>query len=517
MVMEDTSQQVITAQTSQMQLPSDVQTLRQMEQTLLQDVDQKALRVQDLETQLAWLKRHTFGKRSEKYPTDHPTLFDMVAQGELPADKDPTPPKPKKKATSSQRNGRKPLPAHLPREPIEYPISEDQRVCDQCGLVKKQIGQEVTEELDYIPASFIVRQHIRLKYACKQCQDGVVIADLPDRPVDKGRAGTGLFSHVIVSKYGDHLPLNRQEEIYKRHGLELRRSTLCDWVAQSADLLRPIVLEMKRQILLSPKIHTDDTSVPVRNGPRKQIRKGYLWVYIDTWGNVFFEYTPRRVQEGPLGIMSGYTGYIQADAYSGYDALFGEGKAREVACWAHTRRKFYDNKENQRDIAHEALILIRGLYTIERQAKDQQIKGQALYDLRQSQSKPILAQIDERRKVWAQSVLPQNPIAKAIGYLDNQWEALNCYVEDPILSIDNNLAERTIRRVALGRKNWLFAGSDQGAHRAAIHYSLIASCKLCKIDPFHYIKDVLDRVSSHPASRITELLPCNWKPLASDM
>ena len=516
MVMEDTSQHVITAQTSQTQLPQDVHTLRQMVQTLLQDVDQKAMRLQDLESQLAWFKRHTFGKRSEKYPVDHPTLFDMVAQGDLAVAEDPKPSKPDKSTASSKRNGRQPLPAHLPREPIEYPLPEDQRVCGQCGQVKTQIGQEVTEELDYIPASFIVRQHIRPKYACKQCQDGVVIADLPDRPVDKGRAGTGLFSHVIVSKYGDHLPLHRQEEIYKRHGLDLRRSTLCDWVAQSADLLKPIALAMKREILQSPKLHTDDTSVPVRNGPRKQIRKGYLWVYVDMLNNVFFDYTRHRAAEGPQGIMSGYTGYIQADGYAGYDALYGPGKASEVACWAHTRRKFYDNKASQREVAHEALVLIGELYKIERQAKTQHLDADALYELRQCQSKPVLAKIDERRQVWAKSVLPQNPISKALVYLNNQWDALNRYTEDPILSIDNNLAERTIRRVTLGRKNWLFAGSDAGGDRAAIHYSLVASCKLCKIDPFHYIKDVLDRISSHPASRITELLPSNWKPMPTE-
>ncbi len=513
MVMEDTSQYIINAHSPVTQLPTDVSTLQSMVQTLLHDVDHKALRLQDMESQLAWFKRHIFGRRSEKYPVDHPTLFDIVAQGSLPQTEEPAPAKSKSEIASSQRNGRQALPPHLPREEVHHSVPEDQRICEHCGQIKDDIGQEVTEELDYVPASFIVRQHIRHKVACKQCQNGVAIAEMPDRPVDKGRAGTGLFSHVIVSKYGDHLPLHRQEEIYKRHGLDLRRSTLCDWVAQSADLLRPIVLAMKRQILKSPKIHTDDTSVPVRNGPRKQIRKGYLWAYIDILNNVFFEYTAQRVGDGPQGILSGYTGYIQADAYAGYNVLFGEGKASEVACWAHTRRKFYDNKESQREVAHEALVLIRELYNIERQAKGDQLRPEALHALRQSQSKPILAKINERRQVWAQCVLPQNPINKGLVYLNNQWDALNRYLDDPMLSIDNNLAERTLRRVTLGRKNWLFAGSDSGGERAAIHYSLIASCKLCKVDPFHYIKDVLDRISSHPASRVAELLPCNWTPL----
>ena len=512
MVTEVTDARRITQGSLMSEYPTDVRTLQSMVQTLLQDVEDKTVRLQDLESQLAWLKRHTFGRRSETYPSDHPTLFDLVAQGTLSESQGPATAKASTASAPSKRNGRQALPAHLPREKVHHPIPEDQRMCEDCGQVKEAIGQEVTEELDYIPASFIVRQHIRPKYACKPCQNGVVLAEMPDRPIDKGRAGTGLHSHVIVSKYGDHLPLHRQEEIYKRHGLDLRRSTLCDWVAQSADLLRPIALAMKRQILQSAKIHTDDTGISVRNGPRKQIRKGYLWVYLDIAGNVYMDYTAHREREGPLAILSGYSGYIQADAYSGYDRLYGEGKATEVACWAHARRKFFDHKESQREVAHEALVLIGQLYKVERQAKADHLEGTALKALRQEHSKPILAQIDTRRQIWAQHVLPKNPISEALVYLDNQWTALNRYVEDPILHIDNNLAERTLRRVALGRKNWLFAGSDNGAQRAAIHYSLIASCKLCKVDPFHYLKDVLDRVSTHPASRVIELLPCNWQP-----
>jgi len=513
MVMEDKSNQVINKQSSPDQLPDNVHTLREMVLTLLADVDDKNVRLMDLESQLAWFKRHTFGRRSEKYPVDHPVLFDLLGQDEAPSEAPEAPAKTEPSEGESRRNGRKPLPAHLPREQVEHPVCEEDLTCDQCGCRKERIGQEVSEELDYIPASFVVREHIRPKYACKQCQGGVVIAEMPDRPIDKGRAGTGLFSHVIVSKYADHLPLHRQESIYQRHGLDLRRSTLCDWVAQSADLLRPLVEEMKRRILQSPKLHTDDTPVPVRNGPRKQIRKGYLWVYVDIGNNVVFDYTPSRGREGPVGFLGDYEGYIQADAYSGYDEVFAKGKATEVACWAHTRRKFYEAKDTAPAIAHEALVLIRDLYKIERQAKAEDLKGDALYRVRQSESKPILDTFEQRLKIWSQQVLPKSPMAQAIGYAQGQWNALTRYVGDPILAIDNNLAERLLRKVTLGRKNWLFAGSDQGGHRAAIHYSLISSCKLCGIDPFFYIKDVLDRISTHPANRIAELLPANWKPL----
>jgi transposase len=513
MVMEDKSNQVITKQSSPDQLPDNVHTLREMVLTLLADVDDKNVRLMDLESQLAWFRQHTFGRRSEKYAVDHPVLFDLLGQDESPSEAPKALAKTEPSEGKSRRNGRKPLPAHLPREQIEHPVSEDELTCDQCGCRKERIGQEISEELDYVPASFIVREHIRPKYACKQCQSGVVIAEMPERPIDKGRAGTGLFSHVIVSKYADHLPLHRQEAIYKRHGLDIRRSTLCDWVAQSADLLWPLVKEMKRWILRSPKLHTDDTPVPVRNGPRKQIRKGYLWVYVDIGNNVVFDYTPSRNREGPVGFLGDYEGYIQADAYSGYDEVFAKGKATEVACWAHTRRKFYEAKDIAPAIAHEALVLIRDLYKIERRAKAEDLKGDALYRLRQDNSKQILETFEQRLKIWSQQVLPKSPMAQAIGYAQGQWDALIRYVDDPILAIDNNLAERLLRKVTLGRKNWLFAGSDQGGHRAAIHYSLISSCKLCGIDPFFYIKDVLDRISTHPASRIAELLPANWKPL----
>jgi transposase len=519
--MEDTSQQVITAQSSAEALPQDVETLRRMVLSLLADVDAKNLHLMDLQQQLAWFQRHTFGRRSEKYPADHPVLFDLLQPvSSAPAVTEETSSSeasdPPAQASSSRRNGRMPLPAHLPRETIEYPVPAAQLTCPRCGQTKTRIGQEVTEELDYVPASFVVRQHLRPKYACKHCQDGVVIAELPDRPIDKGRAGTGLFSHILVSKYADHLPLHRQEGIYRRHGLELRRSTLCDWVAQSAALLEPIVLEMKRQIVTALKLHTDDTPVPVRNGPRKQIRKGYLWVYVDPAHNVVFDYTPTRQRAGPLEFLGDYAGFIQADAYAGYDAVFAKGQATEVGCWAHTRRKFYEAKDTAPAVAHEALWLIRALYKIERQAKEDELQAEALLALRRAHSKPILTTIEERLSVWSQSVLPKSPMGQAIGYAQGQWEALVRYADHPLLAIDNNLAERTLRAVTLGRKNWLFAGSDAGARRAATFYSLIGSCKLCGIDPFYYLKDVLERVSHHPARRIGELLPRQWRRATPD-
>jgi transposase len=496
---------VINAHTPAEQLPDDIQVLRQMVLQLLANVD-------NLQHELGWYKRHLFGRRSEKLDPNQQMLFDLLGQALEQREAASRVPVPKAPAQPSHRNGRVPLPPHLPRERIEYHPPESALQCPVCGQRKEPMGEEITEQLDYVPASFIVRQHVRVKYACKKCQEGVVIADLPARPIEKGRPGEGLLAQVLTSKYCDHTPLHRQTMIYRRHGLEIHRSTLCDWVREGTTLLTPLVQEMHRQVLLSPKIHTDDIPVPARNGSGKDIHKGFLWAYIDTVKNVVFDYTPGHSREGPLRFLGEYAGYVQADAYNGYDALFAKGHAIEVACWAHARRKFFDAQDTDPARATEMLVLIGEIYQVEDRAKEENLNREQIQALRQKESKPILEVIGQRLKLWGPQVLPKSPVGQAIGYGQGQWQALLRYTDDGILSIDNNLAERTLRMVAVGRKNWLFVGHDNGGHRAAIIYSLVASCKLCGIDPFAYLRDVLERISTHPASRITELLPRNWKP-----
>jgi hypothetical protein len=268
---------------------------------------------------------------------------------------------------------------------------------------------------------------------------------------------------------------------------------------------------MKLKVLQSAKIHTDDTAVPVQNKKRRSTYNGYLWTYIGDSGNVVFDFTPNRSREGPIRFLGDYQGYVQADAYSGYDEFFRKGDAVEVGCWAHTRRKFYDAKETDPLRAEHMLALIGELYAVERQAKEEEYLPEQLLNARQTKSRDNLGRIKALLDVWVVEVLPKSPIGKAITYALNQWNALMRYIDDPILDIDNNVAERTLRRVVIGRKNWLFAGSEAGAERAAIIYSLVASCKMNALDPFAYFKDVLDRVSTHPASQIDELLPCNWQ------
>jgi transposase len=507
---------MIASDTANLVLPNDVATLQHMVQQLLSDVNKQARQIVDLQSQLEWFKRHVFGRRSEKLDANQLTLFEGMTQT-APQPEDVPAAAPRKptgvtEQSRRHRNGRVPLPVHLPRERIEHHPPQEDLVCSCCGRAKQVMGEEITEELDYVPASFVVRQHVRFKYVCRHCQGGVVIADLPPRPIEKGRPGPGLLAHVLTSKYADHLPLHRQQGIFRRHDVDIHRSTMCDWVRDCAHLLAPIVHYLKQLILLSKVINTDDTPVPVLDGSRTQTRKGYLWTYIGDRCTVVFDYTATHSRDGPVAFLGEYGGYVQADAYQGYDAFFGMGHATEVGCWAHARRGFYEALTTDPRRAHEMLALIGKLYDVERQAKENELDVPAVKELRQERSKPILDAIHARLNDWSIELLPKSPIGQAVSYALGQWKALNRYVDDGDLEIDNNLSERVLRTVCIGRKNWLFAGSDEGAKRAAIIYSLVATCKLSHVDPFAYLRDVLDRISTHPASRIVELTPSAWTP-----
>lgn len=508
----------ISAETPSSALPTDVITLQQMVRQLLGQINEKTREIFDLQCQLDWLKRQMFGRKSETMDPNQRLLFADLFE-KLQQQLDPRPvsepapapapasaPKAPSSNRPSRRNGRVPLPAALPRVP-EY-LDPDPRLTENLRC----IGEDVTEILEYIPAGFYVRQIIRRKYAPSGGGGSVVMAPLPALPIEKGRPGPGVLAYILTSKYCNHLPLYRLEQIFARHGLQIPRTTQCDWVRDSADLLEAIALAMKRRILASGHLFTDDTYIPIQDKSRTQVREGYLWPYIDLANHVYFDYTLTRSREGPERMLKGYRGYVQADAFHGYDGLYGEGKATEVGCWGHARRKFDEAKQTDPLRANQMLALIAQLYVIEGKARDEHLNAEGVKALRQQFSQPILDdQIRPLLDAWSCEVLPKSPIGKAVTYAVNQWEALNRYLENGILCIDNSLSERVIKLVALGRKNWLFSGSDEGARRAAILYSLIASCKLCGIDPFLYLRDVLERINTHPASRIDELTPPQWK------
>ena len=503
----------ITAQTSKANLPNDTDMLKEMVLTLLGQID-------DLEGQLYYLKRQLFGQKSEKLDPAQRMLFEELYK-ELQAKAEEQPPKTpserRKARANANHKGRRPLPPELDREVIEIEPDADEKVCDDCHSPKQRMGEEVTEKLDYVPACFKVKRYVRGKYACKQCEGNVSIAPLPPMAIDKGIPAEGLLAHIITSKYADHLPLNRLEGIGRRAGVDLTVSTMCDWVAHCADLLAPLVKRMHHKILQSPKINTDDTSVPIKSKKRKgSTYKGYLWVYIDDSYNSVFDFTPTRSREGPLNFLGDYGGSVQADAYSGYDEFFRTSEATEVGCHAHARRKFDYAMDSDPVRASQMLAMWKALYAVEKKAKEDNYTDPQLRKARQNESKPILDQIHSNLMTWKDQVLPKSPTGKAITYALNQWDALMRYVDDPILEIDNNLSERTLRMVAIGRKNWMFAGSEAGAERAAIIYSLVAGCKLNGLDPFAYFRDVLEKVTTYPASQIDDLLPSNWKKPESE-
>jgi len=502
----------ITAGTSIEQLPNDSDTLKQMVLTLLGRID-------DLNGQLYYLQRQLFGKKSEKLNPAQRLLFENLYD-EVKAKVDeqkPSKAKAVKKRKNAHHKGRKPLPADLPRKVIEIEPSKEEKTCLKCDADKEVIGTEVTEVLEYVPASFFVKQYVRYKYCCKMCESDISIGPLPPRAIDKGIAGKGLLAHIITSKYCDHNPLNRLEGIFKRHGVDINVSTMCDWVGKSADLLWPLVKRMHKKILQSPKINTDDTPIPIKSKKRKgSTYNGYLWAYIDDQKNVVFDFTPTRSREGPIKFLGNYSGFVQADAYSGYDEFFRKGKATEIGCNSHARRKFEYALDSDPVRAARMMVLWGRLYEIESRAKKEKYNRAQLLKARQDEAKPILAEIKIVLDEYKNQVLPKSPMGKAITYSLNQWDALIRYIDDPMLDIDNNLSERTLRMVVIGRKNYLFAGSEAGAHRAAIIYSLVASCKMNEIDPFRYFRDVLTRVSTHPADKIDELLPNEWKKLNAE-
>lgn len=502
------------------ELPSDPQSLRQLVQELLSALQEKDRRIGQLSSQLEVLRRRLFGRSSEKLDPNQLAL-DLGAWltahcSEAPAEAAPEPPSlEKESAQTAPRNGhgRRRLPESLKRHRIEYHPAPGDRVCQECSTELKRIGEEVSEQLEYVPSSFLVLIHARIKYACPCCQEKVVCGALPVQPIAKGLPGPGLLAHVLTSKYNDHLPLNRLEGIFQRQGVELSRSTLCDWVAAGAALLKPLVDVMKIEVLASRKIHTDDIPVPVLEKERGSTKTGRLWVYVGDpeHQHIVFDYTPDRSRDGPQRFLSGYKGYLQADAYAGYNVVYAGQEVIEVACWAHARRKFFDAIKSDAVRARMALAYIRSIYAVEKLGRA--LNEAERRDLRLAEAKPQLDQFKRWLDTEAQEVLPKSPMGEAIAYALAQWQALTRYLEDGLLEPDNNRAERALRRIAVGRKNWMFAGSDEGGRRAAIVYSLIASCAALKIDPYAYLRDVLERLPScdSEAGDLKLLTPKAWK------
>jgi transposase len=476
------------------------------------------------------LTRKLYGPSSEKSHEqpgqqllfELPTAPEPEPAAEIPAAEE----EPSKKRSSG---GRRKLPPELRRERRVYELPESERKCSCCNEPMQPFGEETSEQLEYIPASVFVIEHVRIKYACKACQEKPAVAPPPDKVIDKGLAAAGLLSWIAVSKFGDHQPLYRQENILERHGVNIPRSTQCAWMGQVAELLEPLWKRMAAQVKESTKIHTDDTPIDVLDPGRGKTRTARFWVYVGdgTHPVTVFDYTPSRKRIGPQEFLKGFKGYLQADAYGGYDQIYAGPDVTEVACWAHTRRKFFEAQEaNPR--ALEMVLLIAELYAVEARVRPQIAAALVLpagereaaveraYSTRLQMRQTLTVPIMERIETWLEErehdTLPKSPLGLAMQYARNQWKALNQFTKDGALEIDNNIAENALRPIALGRKNYLFMGSDEGGRRAAILYTLIRTCERHGVNAWAYLKDVLERISTHPASEIDALLPQNWTP-----
>jgi len=551
-------------------LPDDAVVLKRMLEELLVAFRARCQESDQLQARLDQVLRRLYGPRSERGDPNQLLLF-----AEPPVEVAVTPPASAAADTPKKRrheHGRQRPPAHLQRVRRVHALPEVERLCPCCGVARQVIGEEVSEQYDCVPQTLRVIQHVRLKYACSGCEqrrrqqrpqlpadtpDAVnstlptaatpvvaataavasaatvatptavavavatlVTAPLPCEGVPRCLAAPGLLAQVIVSKFGDHLPLYRLEQIFSRQGVPLSRSTLCDWLKRAADLLKPLCDLMAQEVLRSLVVQSDDTPVPVQDGSRDHTRQGRLWVYSGdvTHAYLVYQYSPNREQDWPLAFLANYRGFFQADAYTGYDKLFASGQVVELGCWAHARRKFFEAQKTDPERATYVLGVIRQLYVIEKKAREESARlGLPLAESwalrqrwRQEQSVPLLTTLCQWLEKERPNVLPKSPIGEAFTYALNQWQALQRYTTQGFLEIDNNAAERALRAVAIGRKNYLSFGSDVGGQTAATLYTLVQTCKRLGIEPWRYLRDVLERMPTCPAESLAELLPDRW-------
>jgi transposase len=497
-------------------LEAELDSHRQTLSEQAEELRSRSERIEHLKLMVDKLRHVIFGTKSEKIVIKLEQMEleledDETTHAELEAGAERVAPTKGPKA----RPERKPLPEHLSREVVTHSLSGD--CCADCGGQLRQFGEDVSEQLEYIPDSFKVIRHVRPKFACTGC-DRVVEAPAPSRPIERGLAGPGLLAHVIVSKFADHLPLYRQSEIYARQGVEISRSTLAGWVGASSDLLAPLVDAIQKHVLGGRKLHADDTPMPVLAPGNGKTKTGRLWTYVrddrpageQTPPAVWFAYSADRKGEHPRQHLKTFKGALQADAYAGFHHLYGEDIC-EAACWAHARRKFHEiHVVHASPTTTEALNRISALYAIE-----DEIRGKAAdlrLSVRQTRSRPLLDDLRRWMEKALRNLSAKSETAGAIRYAVSRWRALTRFTDEGALEIDNSAAERALRAVALGRKNFLFVGSDGGGERAAAMYSLIGSAKLNELDPEFYLRTVLARIADHPVSRIQDLLPWNLAP-----
>ena len=507
------------------QLPQDADTLRKIVLDLVAQLDRAFAEQHKYENLLRELLDAQRDRKSEQLSKEQLELFEAAWQACHPEDESseddddidnhPEGEQKRDQPRTQKHGGRQPLARHLIRERIVHDLTESEKHCNSCGQDLRLIAEETSERYDFIPASLRVIQDVCLKYAC-ECT--VKTATKPPQPIEKSTASASLLAQVIVAKWADHQPLHRQANMFARHGVQISRKTMGGWMVQCAELLDPLYQAAKRELFGSKVIGTDDTSVKVLDRKLSFARIGRMWPYVGDSHHpvIVYDYTPTRSRAGPAKFLEGYTGYLQADAYSVYDAFFKTERGMiEVGCWMHARRYFFKALEADPQGMGPALHLIARLYAVEERAKALSLSAEQRLALRQRVSARLLRKIHEYLLELQPQVLPKSPSGAAVRYALNQWEALTRFLEDGELEIDNGATERANRDIALGRGNWTFFGSDNGGKTAAVLRSFIASCKRCGVEPFAWLHDVLSRIPAHPINAVSELLPHNWKPLAS--
>ena len=498
-------------------MPDDPAELRAVNRLLADEVKSQALLIEKLKHQLAGQNRHRFGVRSESLDQLNLTFEEDEEIAEA-ADEQAKPAQPPVEDKAPRQHSRKPLPDHLDRHDEVLSPGDD---CTRCGGKLKTLGEDITEELEYVPGRFVVNRIVRPRKACAGCE-AVVQSPLPSRPIERGRPGPGLLAHVLVSKYADHLPLYRQSQIYAREGIDLDRSTMADWVGRSTALLEPLADEIGRMVRRGNALFADDTPVKMQAPGQKKTKTARVWTYVRDerpWSGssppcAWYQFTIDRKGAHPVSHLAGYRGWVHADGYSGFNGLFGDNKAGEMACVAHVRRKFVDVFASQGNaIAEEAIRRIAELYAVEKDAR-----GKAPEDrvaLRQARSKPIFDNLE----AWLHAQLPKisgkSPLAQAIRYALGRMPKARPYLGNGHLELDNNTAERAVKPVAIGRKNWMFAGSEGGGKAMAIAFTLIETAKLNNVDPQAWLTWVLAQIADHKITRLDELLPWRYAAQAA--
>jgi transposase len=474
--------------------------------------EEASIELMQLRHELDQLKRLVFGSKHERFipsvPEEQLSLGLQVLQTETPAPTIQTISYTRKKdhhTSVSKHQGRMPLPASLPREEVVIEPKED-----VSGLIR--IGEEITEELEATEMKFFVRRYVRPKYA-KAGGEGILIGSLPSRPIEKGIAGPGLLSTILIGKFIDHLPVYRQIEMFKRAGITLSSSTIGDWIEGCCKAIEPLFEVHKREVLESKYLQVDESPIKVLDKNKKgTTHRGFHWVYHSPCNKlVLFDYREGRGREGPEELLRNFKGHLQTDGYEVYESFSKKHDVIHLLCMAHARRKFDEALSNDKARAEYALTEIQKLYAVEQKIREQELNPVQAKELRQAESIPILNNLKSWLLENYKEVLPQSPIGKAISYSLQRWDKLSIYTSEGRLQIDNNLVENSIRPLAIGRKNYLFAGSHEGAKRAAMLYSFMASCKKHEINPQEWLKEVLEKIADWPHKRIQELLPHYWK------